>query len=194
MLKYFIDDWYSDCYIMWDYLDQVNFYACSVRQAMSDVKIIDGGSMLYGLTWQGYLAPGRTRTPSDKFPKLYNTKCLDDNPELEFIFREFGDIYFPKHTWQQVQMNKNFLCKKHTDSTNITSSVLCTFGNFTGGKTMVEYPDELKSIDCSRGWVKFDGAKLPHWVEPFKGDRYSLVFFSNKSIEKKIKSEFKNLI
>ena len=101
MYKYFIGEWFADNAIMRSYLDEVKFYSGTERRKMLNVPPSIGGSMLYGLTWRGYLAPGRTRTPSI-YPKLYKTKVMDDYPELEEIFKEFASIYFPAFKWGQV--------------------------------------------------------------------------------------------
>ena len=177
-MKFFIGEWFADNAIMRSYLDEVKFYSGTERRKMLKVSPNIGGSMLYGLTWRGYLAPGRTRTPSI-YPKLWKTKVMDDYPELEEIFREFGEIHFPAFKWSQTQLNKNFPCPPHKDSTNVGNSILCCFGDYEGGNTIIDYGEKT-------GIQKFNGAKYPHWVEPIKsGTRYSLVFFTNTSIDRK---------
>ena len=118
---------------------------------------------------------------------------MDDYPELQKIFREFANLYFPKHVWEQCQMNRNFPCPKHTDSSNIsTSSILCCFGDYEGGLTCVDYGMAIRKYDGREAPVEFDGKRYTHWVEPItSGTRYSLVFFSNKSV-RKIINENKN--
>ena len=186
-MKFFIGEWFADNAIMRSYLDEVKFYSGTERRKMLKVSPNIGGSMLYGLTWRGYLAPGRTRTPSI-YPKLWKTKVMDDYPELEEIFREFGEIHFPAFKWSQTQLNKNFPCPPHKDSTNVGNSILCCFGDYEGGNTIIDYGEKtgIQKQDARAGWVKFNGAKYTHWVEPIKsGTRYSLVFFTNTSIDRK---------
>ena len=185
-MKFFIGEWFADNAIMRSYLDEVQFYSGTERRKMLNVPPSQGGSMLYGLTWRGYLAPGRTRTPS-AYPKLYKTKVMDDYPKFEEIFKEFGELHFSPHKWSQTQMNRNFPCPKHKDSTNVGESVLCCFGDYEGGDTMVDYGNgEIQRYDAKERPVKFNGAKYTHWVEPItSGTRYSLVFFTNTSIERK---------
>ena len=59
-------------------------------------------------------------------------------PELDFILKEFSDLYFSGFSWTQVQLNKNYKCTPHFDSSNINESILLTLGDFTGGDTIVE--------------------------------------------------------
>ena len=173
----FTGDWYSDNLIMTSILDTVDFYSGTERKKMLKVPERIGGSMLYGVTWRGYLSPNKKRT-HDPETGLYRTKIYDIRPDLKNIFREFADYHFPDFEWFQVQMNKNFPCPPHKDSTNVSESILCCFGDYEGGLTCIEKKGEV---------VKVDGAKYLHWVEPIKsGTRYSLVFYSNTSVKKKI--------
>tara|TARA_R110000824_G_scaffold299691_1_gene487738 strand:+ start:84 stop:650 length:567 start_codon:yes stop_codon:yes gene_type:complete len=180
-----------DCEIMTNILDNIKFYSGTERKKMLKKNKIkhpsDGGSMLYGTTWRGYLSPTKTRT-KDIETGLYKTKIMDQHPELKHIFRTFADFHFKDFEWTQVQMNKNFACGPHFDSTNIGESVLCTFGDFTGGNTAIEVqviPEKILSESCKDKPICFNGSKYKHWVEPWDGTRYSLVFFNNKSSKKK---------
>ena len=179
----FTGDYLSDCAIMTDYLDEIPYYSGTERKQMLKKAGLkhgkDSGSMLYGYTWKGYLAPGRTRTL--KVKGVYQTKIKDDYPELEAIFREFADFHFPDFDWGQVQMNKNYLCPPHKDSANIGESILCTLGDYTGGATVVDYETKQRKYDGKNAPVRFNGSKYTHWVEPYEGTRYALVFFHNKS-------------
>lgn len=191
MSNIFTGDWFGDCAIMTDYLDEVDYYSGTERKKMLKVPSKIGGSMLYGITWRGYLSPTKMRT-KDEETGLYKTKVKDDYPELESIFKEFAFCHFPWFSWSQVQMNKNFPCPPHRDSKNIGESVLCCFGDFTGGMTGVNYAKDTESpfityYDASKSPVQFNGAKFLHWVEPFEGTRYSLVFYNNYKLTKKNK-------
>ena len=151
-MKYFTGDWFADNYIMTDILSQVDYYSGTERKKI--LKTPKGtGSMLYGVTWRGYLSE---------------------------IFSEFGTLYFPDFKYLQVQMNYNYGIGKHTDSKNVGESVLCCFGDYTGGETMVDYgKGTVLSYDARQEPVRFNGSKYEHWVAPYKGNRYSLVFFNN---------------
>jgi len=188
----FTGDWYADNFIMNDILSTIDYYSGTERRKMLKVPAKQGGSMLYGITWRGYLSPTKNRT-KDEETGLYKTKIYDLYPELKNIFKEFSNLYFPNHQWEQVQMNKNFPCPPHQDSTNIGESVLCCFGDYEGGATKVYYNKMgIKAYDAREAPIKFDGSKHLHWVEPIKnGDRYSLVFFSNDSVRKLVEKNKK---
>ncbi len=153
-MVYFTKDWYSDCCILQSYLDEVEFYSGTDRKTnqFKGVKHTKGtGSMLYGVTFKGFLKYDKNknkvlRKPSSQFKGLFETKCKVMYPELDSIFKEFGNIYFPDFNWSQVQMNKNYLCPPHFDSQNIGESILLTLGDYTGGRTIIE-KDSIKNTD-----------------------------------------------
>ena len=192
-MKYFINHWQSDCCILTEYLEYLEFYSGSERlqrqfKGMSQKK--GTGSMLLGTTWKSFLKYDKNnnkvyRTPSTQFKGQYQTKCLDMYPEMLDILKEFGSLYFPEFEFTQVQMNKNYKCPPHFDSQNIGESILLTLGDFTGGKTIVEL-DEGYHIHYNSHYrlTKFDGSKYKHWTTEFTGTRYALVFFSNSKLIK----------
>lgn len=186
-ILYFSGNWDDDCDIMESILENVDFVSGTARRQMYKQKAGTGGSMLFGLTWRGYLSKTKNRTKS-KYKGLYKTKVMDDHPELEGIFKEFADTHFGGFHYTQVQMNKNFHCGKHFDSSNVGESILCAFGKkYKGGLTCVDYKDRIKKFDARDHPVQFNGAKFEHWVEEWKGgDRYTLVFFDNLKKKKLI--------
>jgi len=177
-MNYFTGEWYADNAIMTSILDSVEFYSGTERKKM--LKTPKGtGSMLYGYTWRGYLSPLKNRTLS-KYKGLYQTKVKDLYPQLDDIFTEFAMHHFPDFEYTQVQMNYNFCCPPHFDSKNVGDSILCSFGDYTGGLTCVEKENNNTVFyDPQASPVLFNGSKYKHYVLPFKGDRYSLVFFNN---------------
>ena len=176
----------ADYFIMSDILNNIEFYSGTERINMMKKNGLkhpkDGGSMLYGYTWKGYLSPTKNRTKV--IDGVYSTKIRDVHPELQEIFNEYSSLYFPDFEWGQVQMNKNFPCPPHRDSANIGESVLCTFGDFKGGLTCVDLESKIRKYDGKTAPVRFNGSKYLHWVECFEGTRYTLVFFHNKSSRK----------
>ena len=189
-MTYFVGDFNTDCGLMFSFLEEVYFYSGTERQNMIRHRNDNTkGSMNYGYTWKGYLKRDENgnkifRTPSP-YKGLYKTKVMDDYPELEFIFKEFQEKYFPSFDYTSVQMNKNFKCPRHIDGTNVGESVLLCLGDYTGGELVVEYPSGDKVIDNKNGIYKFNGALYYHYVKDFVGTRYSLVFFNNKNMRKR---------
>ncbi len=187
----FIGDWEKDNKKMESYLDDLKIVSGSDRNRLHYINKKIGGSALYGTTWKSWITPERNRPPSEKYTGQYKTKLLVEHPELEAIFREFADLYFPDFFWTQVQINKNYPIPKHIDSVNVGESYLCAFGDFKGGETVVDFGGMGRYAPCNldprKKPINFNGSKFEHWVEPFEGKRYSLVFFNNiKNIEKKM--------
>ena len=177
-LKYFTSEWYADLAIMEGYLNDCEFYSGSERVKMAKSKR-GCGSMLFGFTHKPYLSPTRNRTPSI-YKNLYHTKIKDLKPELEHIFKEFANIYFPDFSYTQTQMNKNFRAPCHKDSKNVGESILVCLGNYEGGETNIQLNENtIIEVDAREKPEKFNGSKYAHWVSDFKGTRYSLVFFNN---------------
>jgi hypothetical protein len=175
----FNGDWLGDNTIMTEILDKIDFYSGTERKLMLKVNPKEGGSMLYGTTWRGYLSPTKNRTFDEETGK-YRTKIYDLHPELKDIFKEFADYHFPEFAYSQVQMNKNFCCPPHVDSKNIGESVLCCFGNFTGGETCLYIDEKIVKVNAKEEPQRFNGSQILHWVNQYKGTRYSLVFFNNQ--------------
>jgi hypothetical protein len=108
---------------------------------------------------------GRTRGPS-----RYNKKF----PELFQAIKELIEYYHPDFEYTTIQVNKNVQSKGHVDQNNVGPSIIIALGDFDGGELMIEgKPSTIKNR-----FKKFDG-RLGHWVAPFKGTRYSLVFFTH---------------
>ena len=183
--------WETDNKIMESYLDDMNIVSGSDRNKMHYINKKLGGSSLYGVTWKSYITPTRNRPPSEKWKGLFMTKMRVESAHMEKVFEEFAGIYFPNFFWTQVQINKNFPAPKHLDSDNVGESYLCCFGNYDGGLTCVDFGGMGKYAVCKLNPrekpINFNGSKFEHWVEPFEGKRYSLVFFNNiKNHEKKL--------
>lgn len=98
---------------------------------------------------------------SIKYPEIYN--------ELLKI----GEMYCP-FKFTSIHVNKNVTCPKHKDSKNIGSSMLLSFGNYIGGKIVIENIE----YDSYNKPIIFNGSKLEHWnTDDLQGTKYSLVFF-----------------
>ena len=199
---YFTGDWDADCGIMYDLLEGIEFYSGSERKRMVRHKN-DGtvGSMLYGDTWKGYLKTDKItgekimREKSD-LPGFYKTKIKSLYPELQDIYNEFRDLYFPDFEFTSVQMNRNFPCSRHIDGTNVGESVLVCLGEYSGGELVIEdYPEPGNNVIKTKNKIyRFNGSKYYHWVKPFEGTRYSLVFFNNITQRGSIRNQLKNII
>ena len=163
-----------------------NFYSGSERLKVFKHSNTTGniGSMLYGfILGKGYLTPTRTTHHPHLGKGLYKTKCMDLYPQFGEVAREFAGIYFADFDWCNLQLNKNFPIPPHFDSTNIGTSIIIGLGDYTGGSLFVDFAEDggLKEYDIQYNTAKFDGSKYRHYVSDIKGDRYSIVFFNNKT-------------
>lgn len=173
----FTGDYEFDTQLLLDFIEKLYFRTGTARLEKFKIKHSEGNSGLYGDTWRGYLSPTKSRV-WDESRKRYKTKLKSDYPELQAIFDEFRDFHFADFHFTQVQINKNYKIPRHIDNANMSQSYLVCMGDYTGGLTCIEYDENnIVKVDGRKKPITFDGSKYYHWVEPFKGDRYSLVFF-----------------
>ena len=184
-MEFFTGDWENDLYILYAYIDCLEFYTGTESKKMNKGdKTKDSGRMLYGSTWKRYLTKDKDgnkiyRPPDPKNPKLALTKVKYQNPILEDVFKEFSDLHFPDFIYDSVQLTKNFQIERHIDSKNVGESVLIALGDYVGGETCIEYEGDVLEVDCRQSPIIFNGSECYHWVKPFiGGDRYSIVFFN----------------
>lgn len=108
---------------------------------------------------------GKTKGPSrfnKKFPKLYK------------LIRKLIKEEQPDFKYTTIQVNKNVLCPPHVDKNNVGPSYIIALGDYTGGDLVIKG----KPFNIKNKWKHFDGTQ-GHWVTPFNGERYSLVYFTH---------------
>jgi hypothetical protein len=125
------------------------------------------------------VTPPTTRYPN--VPKLLFKWLKDNMPKLPCNF-----------VCSAINVNGNYAGKRHRDQNNEGPSIIRAFGKFSGGKLRY-WPKDVKvqgrpnvdslkkqdsvSFDLAKTSVVFDGNHA-HEVEPFKGERFSIVFFT----------------
>lgn len=97
-------------------------------------------------------------------------------PKLYIDLKLIAKTLFPEFEYNTITLNHNLQCKPHKDKKNVGNSIIIGFGNYTGGELVIE--DEKFNIRHIP--LKFNGALKEHWVEPFKGDRWTAVYFNTK--------------
>ena len=113
---------------------------------------------------QKYLG-GKTRGPSrfnKKFPILFD------------LLKKLIHNHNPNFEYTTIQVNKNVISMPHIDKNNVGPSFGIALGNFTGGELVIEG----KPHDIKDKFLKFNGT-LGHWIIPFEGTRYSLIYFTH---------------
>ena len=88
--------------------------------------------------------------------------------------------HYPEFKWSSMQVNKNTISEKHRDEHNVGMSVALLAGDFFGGGLVIEgHPGLFDAGVLS----KFDGMQ-EHWSLPFKGTRFSIIFFNHRTVDK----------
>ena len=115
----------------------------------------------------------------------------------------FARQHHPTFRFSTLRINNNYAAPLHADSNNQGPSLLVAVGEFTGGRIWISEeggPDLLVvdravrkhdweigssrpgrwhqvGVDQAPEGLMFDGT-TPHAVEPYVGERYSIVFFT----------------
>merc|ERR1712039_1043071 len=106
-----------------------------------------------------------------------------------------------------ININHNYAGRRHRDNGNEGPSAIKAIGNFRGG-LLNYFPKDVKKagrcdvtslkeeesmpLDLSKQFVLFNGNNA-HGVQPFEGDRFSLVFFTTAKWYKTKDPEMKKL-
>lgn len=109
--------------------------------------------------------------PNERFPELFD------------LLIKFGNEILPKgFKYQTITLNKDMKAKKHVDGGNAGFSVITGLGDFTGGELNV-YDTSGKNpetYDLHDHNLIFNGSLLPHMTKPFKGRRYTIIYYKQK--------------
>lgn len=187
-VRYFTGDIKTDSGIMADILSQCKLYTGTDRKNYykkykNKYPTRDQISATWGYTRRGKMSETKWREESEYYG-YYKTKVMSDNPELEKIFKEYAKRYLPKNFfWSQVQINYNYDIPKHKDSANQGYSYIVGLGDYTGGELMINVLGYEKKVDIRDKPYTFNGSEYEHWVAPFEGERWSLVFFTHHTKE-----------
>jgi len=184
-LIYLTNDKEIDMLIMTQYISMLEIKSGTNRKKQCKT----GGSMLYGVTWRGYLS-----TEKDTGKKINRTKNPNGNgfltqskvkyPWFGDLCKEFTKLYCNDFKWSQIMINENYSIGWHYDKKNVGLSYLVTFGDYEGGLTEleIETEDDTKikfPLNTYHSPLCFNGSQIKHRCMPFKGKRYALVFFNN---------------
>jgi len=177
-MKYFINDYFSDCLILQEYIEDIDFIHNRRRHQLNK----NGGktfSMLYGITPYSRIGKVLLRE-KDPNSNYYFTKARSQYPILMDIFEEFRDLHFPNFEFNSVTINKNLQCKEHKDRlNNCPESVMIGLGDYRGG--LLGIRDDLGKVkfhETLYKLIRFDGCKYSHFTTDFEGLRYTLVFYN----------------
>ena len=103
-------------------------------------------------------------------------------PEQELLVSTLNGVIrecLPDHTFTTVVCNWNTMSRPHTDRFNVGLSVITSLGEHTGGDLVING----KPLQIHNRLTFFNG-KEEHYNEPFKGERYSVIWFTHSSYRK----------
>jgi hypothetical protein len=122
----------------------------------------------YWANKKGHKQELSVRTKDPKFKELYNNT------------RSLLKLHDPKFKYTTIQYNKNHKCAKHRDGRNVGESYIIGLGDYTGGELIVFDENDKNPVkhDIRNKFFKFNGSIYPHVTAPFKGERYTMVFFN----------------
>lgn len=146
-----------------------------------------------GTTWVWSDNLGMTR---DRCGSIHPTQATLKYPEVIQVINRWLSQRLPAEVknfaWTSLNVNKDYAAKIHRDGNNFGPSMIAAFGDFQGGK-LNYYPHDdglgepdknlckgakqPEKLDIGKGLAMFNG-NSSHSVDPFEGNRFSIVFFS----------------
>ena len=99
---------------------------------------------------------------------------------LEQLWKLLAELAPRGFTYTSVQCHRNGPSgKAHSDAGNSKGHLALSLGSFTGGQLVVETSDPgvLSEYDLKSRPARID-LRRPHWVQPYQGTRYSVVWYS----------------
>jgi hypothetical protein len=118
-----------------------------------------------------------------RFSGIVGLSCSSKKyPEIYAELVRVGELLCP-FKFSSIHLNNNVVCPKHYDGKNVGESMLVSFGNYTGCNIVIE--DVI--YNARHTPIIFNGALREHWNTPdLEGNKYSLVFYKNEDVEKKL--------
>jgi hypothetical protein len=101
-------------------------------------------------------------------------------PELLKTVIEYGNKILPTgFKYNVITVNKNLKAKKHIDGGNSGFGAITFIGDFTGGGLYIyDKYDKPTLYDTHNKLIIFNGANLAHRTEPFKKNRYAIIYYT----------------
>ena len=117
----------------------------------------------------GYRKMLSMKTRESRFKKLFR--------ETKKLMR----LKDPKFKFTSIQYNKNHRAARHRDARNTGISYIVGLGDYIGGELIIFDENEKNPVkhNIKNKFYTFNGSIYPHETAPYRGERYSLVFYSN---------------
>lgn len=127
-------------------------------------RVGDGRSQTFGVV-------NRRCAPID-----YSRQCWV-RPYLYKLLLDFAAQYVDI-SYNAITVNQNYQAGPHYDRGNEGDSFLVAFGDYTGGELRIATGPSLGLKDIRHQPIVGNFSTTLHSVEPFQGDRFSLVFYT----------------
>ena len=84
-------------------------------------------------------------------------------------------------TFTSLAVTGNFRGSPHIDTENVAPFYALALGDFRGGGRIAVESGvrEVTHVDTRFGFAKVDG-RFPHWVTPYRGERFSLIYYTTE--------------
>ena len=128
-------------------------------------------SMVLGQTMKMYCSKEKDAQRCRR-PSRHNKKY----PGLLKRSKALLKSHAPRYAFHSVTINNNHASAKHVDMNNKGFSFIIGLGNYTGEELVFDSGPHKGSHNIRNRWLKFKGDH-PHWVKPFKGAIYTVVFY-----------------
>lgn len=140
---------------------------------------------------------GFVRDFRDPFACISIMTRSESGRKLATVLGKFIRQRYPKFKFTSICVNRNWTGALHVDRNNVGPSMMYTTGgkSTTGGELYIYNPREGggRKLKTLRSWIAFDGND-PHMTYPYKGVRYSLVFYqTQRKIHPKRRTELRKL-
>lgn len=115
------------------------------------------------------------------YRKMLSLKTRE--PKYKRLFTETKKLMRlkdPSFKFTSIQYNKNNRAARHRDASNVGISYIVGLGDYTGGELIIFDENEKNPVkhDIKDKFYSFNGSVYPHETAPYKGERYTLVFYS----------------
>ena len=102
------------------------------------------------------------------------SKMARQHHDLYRMLCKYAQYHFPRFYFESVQINYG-PSSLHVDQYNCGPSMIVALGNFTGGQ-LWQWPGDVFDIHSPK---EVDGS-LPHISLPYRGKRWSIVYFAGR--------------
>jgi len=119
--------------------------------------------------------------PSRSVGGIQLAAASKQRPRLTRLLVAFGRAHIPdsEFRFNAITINKNYATAMHTDKFNLGPSFIVALGDFEGGGEL--WAHDIGAADVKCKFLRFDG-NIPHCTIPWtSGERYSLVFYTNRA-------------